>query len=108
MPTGIVTIVSVDVVSDGLRVTFDPITDPNVARGNISYMVCYTTQTNNTMVCETTPVSPIVISVLGNELYNVTVTPFTVAGLGMTSAPVVAGKPEHKAVFSQSDVMHHK
>lgn len=105
VPSGTVTNVGAEVVDGGLHVTFDPITDPNAARGNVSYMVCYTTETNAIMVCETTQVSPTIISVPGNEVYNVTVTPFTVAGLGMTSAGVVAGKMlEHESMFSQSDV----
>ena len=106
MPTGTVTNVAVESVEGGLRVTFDPITDPTVARGNVSYMVCYTTQTNATMVCEITQTSPIIISVPGNEVLNVTVAPFTAAGVGMSTGGVVFGKrtyAEHKYEFSQSD-----
>ena len=92
MPSGTVTNVVVEPVAEGLRVTFDPITDPSVARGNVSYMVCYTTQTIATMVCETTQMSPAIISVPGNEVYNVTVAAFTAAGVGMSTGGAVFGK----------------
>ena len=93
MPSGTVTNVRVESVPEGLRVTFDPITDPNLARGNVSYMVCYTTETNTTnLVCEVTQMSPVIISVPGNELYNVTVAAFTGAGVGMSTGGVVFGK----------------
>lgn len=106
MPTGTVTNVAVESVDGGLRVTFDAITDPTVARGNVSYMVCYTTQTNATMVCEITQMSSIIISVPGNEVLNVTVAPVTAAGVGMSTGGVVFGKrtyAEHKYEVSQSD-----
>ena len=92
VPSGTVTNVVVEPVAEGLRVTFDPITDPSVARGNVSYMVCYTTQTNATMVCETTQMSPAILSVPGNEVYNVTVAAFTAAGVGMSTGGAVFGK----------------
>lgn len=95
VPTGTVTNVAVESVDGGLRVSFDPITDPTVARGNVSYMVCYTTQTNATMACEITQMSPTIISVPGNEVLNVTVTPFTAAGVGMSTGGVVFGKRTH-------------
>jgi len=106
VPTGTVTNVAVESVDGGLRVTFDAITDPTVARGNVSYMVCYTTQTNATMVCEITQMSSIIISVPGNEVLNVTVAPVTAAGVGMSTGGVVFGKrtyAEHKYEVSQSD-----
>jgi hypothetical protein len=80
--------VRASVGGNGLTVTFDPITNPNEARGNVSYMVCYSLRGNTTQVCQTTLDSSITFPGTFSNIFAVTVTPVTAAGAGMASTAI--------------------
>ena len=84
--------VRASVGGSGLTVTFDPITNPNEARGNVSYMVCYSLRGNTTQVCQTTLDSSITFPGTFSNIFAVTVTPVTAAGAGMASTAIEVGK----------------
>ena len=81
-------------VSDsGLTVTFDTLTDPNDARGNVTYVVCYTLDGETQRTCVTTASSPVTIpGVPRNRAYTITITPETIAGVGTESQATLVGE----------------
>ena len=81
---------------NGLTVTFDPLTDPNDARGNVSYIVCYMQLGSTDEVCQTTTDSSVTFpGSFAGSLYSVTVTPATTVGAGTQSAPISIGQYTH-------------
>ena len=81
---------------NGLTVTFTPLTDPNDARGNVSYIVCYMQLGSTDEVCQTTTDSSVTFpGSFAGSLYSVTVTPATTVGAGTQSAPISIGQYTH-------------
>jgi hypothetical protein len=86
VPLVTVSNIQADLNGDGLTVTWEALTDPNQARGNVSYMVCYSPVGETTRICETTNDTMITFAgVSTNNAYTVTVTPLNGAGTGPES-----------------------
>ena len=93
MPAATVGNIQGSVSDNGLTVTFDTLTDPNDARGNVSYMVCYTLDGETQPTCVTTASSLVTIpGVPRGRAYTITVTPETIAGVGTESQATFVGE----------------